>query len=382
MIVPFHRPDIGDDEVNAVSEVIRSGWLTMGTKTIEFEKEFASRLGAGQAIAVNSCTAALHLALHVLGIGPGDEVILPAMTFASTAEVVLYFNARPVMVDIHTDTHQMREDQLDRLVTPRTKAIIPVHYAGVPCSMDSILEMAKVRNIPVVEDAAHALPAYWKGRPVGMLGDITCFSFYATKTLSTGEGGMIVTEREDWADRMRRLRLHGISRDAWKRYTAEGTWEYDVNEAGYKYNTTDMNSALGMVQLHKLDRMLHRREQIALAYNSAFKNYEALIPYTVPQDRTSAWHVYPLKIQLEQLSIDRNRFINELKERGVLTSVHFIPLYRFSLYREMGYNAADYPGSEWVFERQISLPVYSSMTDADIDHVIQSTIDIVRRYGR
>ena len=382
MIVPFHKPDIGDEEINAVSEVIRSGWLTMGTKTIEFEKKVASRTGATHAVAVNSCTAALHLALRVLDIRPGDEVILPAMTFASTAEVVLYFNAHPVMADIHPDTHLMREDTLERLVTAKTRAVIPVHYAGIPCDMDSILGCARAHGFPVIEDAAHALPAMFKGRTIGTFGDITCFSFYATKTLSTGEGGMAVTERGDWADRMRLLRLHGISRDAWKRYTADGTWEYDVHEVGYKYNTTDMNAALGMVQLDKLDRMLAARERIAAAYNSAFADNDALIPYTVPQDRVSAWHVYPLKIRPESLSIDRNRFIVELKEMGVGTSVHFIPLYRFSFYKQMGYNMTDYPGCEWVFEREISLPIYSAMTGDEVDHVIRCVLETAKRYKR
>ena len=383
MQIPFHKPYITEEEIEGVVDSLRNGWLTMGKKTIEFEERFKTYIGSKHAIAVNSCTAALHLALRVIGIKEGDEVIVPTTTFVATAEVVNYFNAKPVLVDIEKDTHLIDVRKIEKKITKKTKAIIPVHFSGQPADMDPIMDIAKKYNLFVVEDAAHALPAWYKGRKIGTIGDITAFSFYATKTITTGEGGMATTDNPEWAERMKILRLHGISKDAWKRYTKEGSWEYDVLEKGYKYNTTDINAALGLAQLKKADWLWERRKYIAERYNEAFKDYEELILYKVKEDRTSSWHLYPLKLNLEALKIDRNRFIEELKKRGIGTSVHFIPLYRFTYYKErFGYTPKEFPNSEWVFERVLSLPIYPGMTEEEIGYVVENVVDIVKTYRR
>ncbi|MCU0844852.1 MAG: DegT/DnrJ/EryC1/StrS family aminotransferase [Spirochaetes bacterium] len=380
--VPFHKPHITDAEIEAVAAVLRSGWLTMGPKTVEFEESFRVRIGAAHAIAVSSATAALHLALVAAGIGEGDEVIVPAMTFASSAEVVRYQNAVVVMADIERDTHLLDARRLEEKITPRTRAVMPVHYGGLPCDMDRIMDIARRRGLVVIEDAAHSLPAEYHGKTVGIIGDFTCFSFYATKTLAVGEGGMITTENADWAERLRSLRLHGIGKDAWKRYSVEGSWAYDVTEIGYKYNMTDISAAIGVEQLKKLDWMNGRRAAVASAYDVAFAGADALVPYGKREGRSSAWHLYPLRLNLDALSIDRARFIVELKERGIGASVHFIPLYRFMHYQKMGYRAADFPECEWAFEREVSLPIYPGMGDDAVNVVIEAVLAIIQKFRR
>jgi len=377
MKIPFHKPYITEDEINAVADSMRKGWLTMGPKTVEFEKRFAEAVGAPYAVAVNSCTAALHLALKCIDLKPGDEVIIPAMTFVATAEVIRYFDAVPVLVDIEGDTHNIDAGKIEEKISGRTRAIIPVHFAGQPADMDEIMALAGKHNLTVIEDAAHSFPASYKGHAVGSIGHITCFSFYATKTITTGEGGMAVTANEEWADRMRVLRLHGISRDAWKRYTDEGTWRYDVIETGFKYNMTDLAAAMGLEQLKKAEMMKEGRCRIAARYSAAFSGQKGLIPYTVRNDRDGAWHLYPLKLDIDVLSISRDQFIEELKERGIGTSVHFIPLPMFSHYGELGYRIEDFPGSRYVFERTVSLPIYYGMNDDEMEYVIESVLDVV-----
>lgn len=381
MQIPFHRPYITEDEINEVVDSLKKGWITMGYKTVEFENRFKEYIGSKNAVAVNSCTAGLHLALRAIGLKEGDEVIVPTITFVATAEVVNYFKAKPVLVDVEKDTHLIDASKIEEKITPKTKAIIPVHYSGQPADMDEILEIAKKYNLFVIEDAAHSLPAWYKGRIVGTIGDITAFSFYATKTLATGEGGMITTDNDEWAEKIRILRLHGISKDAWKRYSKEGSWEYDVLDNGYKYNMTDINAALGLAQLKKLHWMWEERVRIADAYNHAFKEYEELIPYIVKSDRVSSWHLYPLKLNLEALKISRNQFIEELKSRGIGTSIHFIPLYRFSYYKDQGYDK-NYPNSEWIFEKVLSLPIFPGMTQQEVNYIIENVIDIVNKNKR
>nr|MDA8389048.1 DegT/DnrJ/EryC1/StrS family aminotransferase [Nitrospiraceae bacterium] len=334
MEIPFHKPYITDEEINGVVNAVRSGWLTMGPRTIEFENRFAGYVESGHAVSMNSCTACLHLALRAIGLAEGDEVIVPAMTFTATSEVISYFGARPVFADIETGTGNIDVNRLERLITAKTKAIIPVHFGGQPCDMDEILAMAGSRGVRVIEDAAHALPAWYRYKKVGGLGDITCFSFYATKTLCTGEGGMAVTDNGQWAETMRVLRLHGISRDAWKRYTKNGSWRYDVIDAGCKYNMTDIQAALGLAQLAKLEWMWEERRSIARRYDEAFGPVDGLVTPFVKPDRESAWHLYSLKLNLESLKIGRDRFIDELSKRGIGASVHFIPLYRHPYYRD------------------------------------------------
>jgi len=381
--VPFHRADLGEDEVKAVSEVIRSGWLTMGAKTFEFEREFAAYIGSKHAIAVSSCTAALHLALEAVGLARGDEVLVPTTTFTATAEVVTYFGAKPVFVDIDPATLNIDPRDAERKVTSRTKVIIPVHLAGVPCEMTEIAELAAQHHLHVIEDAAHALPSSYEGRRIGTLSELTAFSFYATKTLTTAEGGMITTDNEQHAKRLQMMRLHGISRDAWKRYSAEGSWFYEVQEPGYKYNFTDLQAALGLVQLAKCDRMTVAREQIAARYSSAFRSFGCFEVPTVSSDRTSSWHLYILRLHLDQLRIDRNRFIRELAERGLGTSVHFIPLHLQPAYqREYGYKSGDLPVAEREYNRSLSLPIYSGMRDEEIEHVIWAVCDVATKWSR
>jgi len=399
MQIPFHKTYITDEEITEVVDSLRSGWITMGPKTVRFEGEFNRYIGPKHSIAVNSCTAALHLALKAIDLKARDEVIIPTMTFTATGEVVCYFNAKPVIVDVEKDTHNIDIGQIERAITSKTKAIIPVHFAGQPCDMDEIMQLAKSRKLKVIEDAAHALPAWYKSKQsavssqqsekedifkkVGTIGDMTCFSFYATKTLATGEGGMVTTENDKWADRIKILRLHGISKDAWKRYSGEGSWFYEVIEAGYKYNMTDIQAALGLAQLKKVEWMWEKRKGIADKYTKAFRNSEFIGTPKINDGRTSAWHLYVIKLNLEALSIDRSQFIEELKTRGIGTSVHFIPLHKHPFYRDtFGYDSRDFPAAEWLYERIISLPIYPGMTGKEVDFVVESVLDVCEKYKR
>jgi perosamine synthetase len=378
--IPYHRACVGEEEAAAVGEVIRSGWLTMGARTLEFERQFATYVGSSHAVAVSSCTAALHLALEAIGLKPGDEVLLPTTTFAATAEVVVYLGGRPVFVDIDPVTINLDLEDARTRMTQQTRAIIPVHLAGQPCDMNEICGFAQAHYLRVIEDAAHALPATYRNKKIGSIGDLTAFSFYATKTLTTGEGGMVATDNDDFAQRIRMMRLHGISRDAWNRYSSEGNWYYEVEEAGYKYNMTDLQAAIGLVQLSKCDAMYGARRRIAERYTSGFRNVEAVqVPITYP-DRESAWHLYILRLRLGALTIDRGRFIEELKALGIGTSVHFIPLHLHPLYqRKYGYRRGDFPRAEGEYERCISLPIYPELSDEEIDYVISSVKDVCHR---
>jgi perosamine synthetase len=381
--IPFHLPDIGEEDIQSVVETLRSGWLTTGIKTKQFEKEFAAWIGAPHAVAVNSCTAALHLALEAVGVTAGDEVIVPTMTFAATAEVVHYCRALPVLVDCKSDTFNIDVEAIEQAISPKTKAIIPVHFAGQPCEMDRILEMAQSRNIKVIEDAAHALPAKYRGKMVGTLGDITCFSFYATKTMTTGEGGMATTENSEWAERMRILSLHGISRDAVNRYTPEGSWYYEICYPGYKYNLTDIAAALGIPQLHKCDRFGTIRQRYATLYNEGFKEIpEITVPY-VAEDVEHAWHLYVIQLDLERLRIGRNEMIDLLKKQGIGTSVHFIPLHLHPYYsNNTTYAHENFPFANQAFKRIISLPIYPRMTDAEVQRVIEVVTRLIQENRR
>jgi perosamine synthetase len=381
--IPFHRPYITEEEISEVVDSLKKGWLTMGKKTIEFENKFKNYIGSKNAVAVSSCTAGLHLALRVIGLKEGDEVIIPSITFVATAEVVNYFGAKPVIVDVERETHLINIEEIEKHITPKTIAIIPVHYAGQPADMDEIMDLAKRYNLYVIEDAAHSLPAWYKGKKIGTIGDLTAFSFYATKTLATGEGGMITTNNEEWAEKLRILRLHGISKDAWKRYTKEGSWEYDVLDNGYKYNMTDINASLGLVQLKKIERMQKEREKIASIYNKAFEGMEEIFLYKIKENRVSSWHLYPIKLNLEALKINRNEFIQILKERGIGTSVHFIPLYRFTYYRKkFNLPFIKFPNSEWVFERIVSLPIYPGLTEEEISYIIDTVKLTLKKHKR
>jgi len=375
--VPFHRAAMGDEEVEAVAAVIRSGWLTMGPKTVEFEHAFAEYVGASHAIAVSSGTAALHLALEAAGLSPADEVLLPAITFTATAEAVIYLGARPVLVDVDPNTMNFDVRDAMRRITSRTRAIIPVHFGGQPCDMDEVHRFAQRHGLRIVEDAAHALPAEYKGKKIGALSEFTAFSFYTTKTLATGEGGMITTDNEPAAARMRMMRLHGIGRDAWKRYQNDGSWHYEVLEAGFKYNFTDLQAAIGRVQLRKCDELRAARLHIALSYLEAFKTLDELVlPVELP-DRKTSWHLFVLRLQLKKLKIDRSEFIRQLKKRGICTSVHFIPLHLHPFYqRKYGYSRGDFPVAESEYESCLSLPIYPMMSEREVTAVITAVSEI------
>lgn len=383
MEIPFHRSYTTDADIQGVVDTLKSGWLTMGPRTVQFENRFAELVSANHAVAVNSCTAALHLALRVLGIGPGDEVIVPAMTFAASAEVVCYLGANPVITDVDPETHLITVDEIEKHLSPKTKAIIPVHFAGQAVDLDEIMDLAKKHQLKVVEDAAHCFPSFYKGRPIGGIGDVTAFSFYATKTLAVGEGGMATTNDEELANQMKILRLHGISRDAWKRYTREGSWYYEVVDAGFKYNMTDIQASLGLTQLDVAEEAWKKRTLIAERYNTAFREHKALRIPVIKPDRQTSWHLYVLRINPEALTISRDDFINKLKEAGIGTSVHFIPLYRHPYYRQLtNADLKNFPNSEWLFERIISLPIFPGMTEEQIDYVIDNVLRIADEFSR
>ncbi len=340
--LPFSLPTIGDEEIKEVLDTLQSGWITTGPKTKRFEEEFREYIGARHAIAVNSCTAALHIALAALGIGPGDEVIVPTFTFCSTANVVVHLGARPVLVDVGEDFN-VTPQAIEQAITPKTRAIILVHYGGQPCDLEAIYAIAAHHRLCVVEDAAHAVGATYHGHKIGSdslrpatcdLRVVTCFSFYATKNITTGEGGMITTADDELAERMRLLSLHGMSKDAWKRYTSAGSWYYEVVMAGYKYNMTDIQAALGIHQLRKLDGFIAARQRIARLYDQAFADMPEIETPIVHPGRSHAYHLYAIRLNLERLTIDRAQFIEELKGLNIGTSVHFIPVHLHPYYRE------------------------------------------------
>ena len=382
----FHRPYIAEEEIQEVIDTLKSGWLTTGPKTKQFEKEFASYIGSKHAITVNSGTAALHLALDAIGLKQGERVILPTMTFAATAEVVIYFKAKPVLVDCQKDTFNIDLDQAEEYLDKnpyKVKAIIPVHVAGQPCEMDRVLEIAKRFNLKVIEDAAHALSAKYKERVIGRIGDIAAFSFYVTKSITTGEGGMVTTDDDEYAEMIRKMSLHGISKDAWKRYTSEGSWYYEILRAGYKYNMTDIASAIGIHQLRKCDWFYEKRKEIAQMYTRAFKEMEEIQEPVVKPYIQHAWHLYIIQLNLEKLTIDRARFIQEMKNRNIGTSVHFIPLHMHPYYRKMyGYKPEDFSGAKYVYERIVSLPIYPKMKKKDVEDVVWAVKNIVAKYRK
>ena len=378
--IPFARVDYSEEELGELAGVLRSGWLTTGPRTAEFERDFRRYVQAPHALAVNSCTAGLHLALAALGIGPGDEVITTPLTFCATVNVILEVGATPVLADIGPDLN-IDPAAIERAITPRTRAIVPVHIAGLPCDMPAIWEIARRHGLKVVEDAAHAAGALIEDLPVGGgASDAVAFSFYATKNLSTGEGGMVVTPDPDLEERMRILCLHGISRDAWNRYTQQGNWYYEVVECGFKYNLSDIMAALGLVQLRKLERMTARRIQIAARYDRAFRDMPEL---EVPPDRPGVRHcrhLYILRLQLDRLAINRARFIEELRGRGIGCSVHFIPIPMHPYYQRAIAMRDPCTRALAEYPRLVSLPLYSSMQDDEVERVVETVREVVYEY--
>ncbi|MBL3590168.1 MAG: DegT/DnrJ/EryC1/StrS aminotransferase family protein [gamma proteobacterium endosymbiont of Lamellibrachia anaximandri] len=380
--LPFALPSVSEDEIKEVVDTLRSGWWTTGAKTKKFEADFADFVGARHAIAVNSATAGLHLALEAIGIGPGDKVITTTFTFTATAEVIRYLGADPLFVDIDPQTLNISVDQVEDTLKnhPEVKAIMPVHFAGQACEMDELQMLAEQYGVRLVEDAAHALPATYKGRRIGTLGDATVYSFYVTKTIATGEGGMVVTDDDAIAERVRVMRLHGISKDVFDRYTSDKpAWYYEVIAPGYKYNMTDIAASLGLHQLKRAEAFRQRRELMAQRYDAALAELPVRLPFVKRPDDIHAWHLYVLRLQTGELTINRDSFIELMAERGIGTSVHFIPLHRHPYWRDTyQLDAADFPVAEQVFAECVSLPLFPAMSDADQQRVIDAATAILQ----
>ncbi len=379
--IPFFKPTLGEAEVEAAVEVLRSGWLTTGKNCVEFEAEFAEYVGAKYAVAMNSATAALHLALAARGVGPGDEVIVPTMTFASTAEVVQYMGATPVLVDVLPESMLIDPAAVEAKLNERTKAIMPVHYAGYPADMDAINELAARVGAYVIDDAAHSLPTLYKGRKVGALADSTCFSFYANKTITTaGEGGMLTTNDEELAGRARRLSLHGLSRDAWRRFDTNAPWDYRILDAGFKYNLTDVAAAVGRAQLRRCDDLAAQRIDLAMQYSKLLNDVTGIKPLhdatdasVVESGMQHAWHLYVAVLQGAADQVDRNGLVQHLAAASIGTSVHYRPLHMHPLYTDKwGYSPSDMPVAEDMFSRIVSLPLFPGMTPSDLERVVES----------
>jgi perosamine synthetase len=394
--VPFYRPEITGNEVEEVTAALKSGWLTSGPRVRRFEQEFASAVVASQALAVNSCTAALHLAVNALELEPGMGVLVPTMTFAATAAVVRYQGAVPILVDCDPVTFNMSLDDAARKLSrfrsngAQVVGMIPVHVGGLMMDMDEVNRFASEHGLWVVEDAAHAFPAAWRrgpGDPWRRCGEgtaaVTCFSFYANKTITTGEGGMVVTNNTLLAERMKLMSLHGLSRDAWDRYSSGGSWDYRITAPGFKYNMTDIAAAIGIHQLARAEEMRHKRELIAAAYRDAFSGVEEIELPVGDSNRIHSWHLFPIRLRLTRLTIDRNEFIQELAQSGVGSSVHWRPLHLHPYYQEsFGWQPEDCPVATETWRRLVSLPLFPGMREEEIEHVIHTVKSLCARYAR
>ena len=372
----FSLPLIGDEEVREVMQTLRSGWLTTGPRTRQFEADFTGYVQAPGGLALNSCTAGLHLALRVLDIGPGDEVITTPLTFAASVNVIEHVGATPVLADVEPDTLNIDPQQVEQAITPRTKAVIAVHYAGHPVELDALRDLCDQHGLALIEDAAHAVGTQWRGQPIGSGNNLTAFSFYATKNLTTGEGGML-TGDPALLERARILSLHGMSREAWSRYAAGGKWAYDIVEPGYKYNMTDIQAALGLQQLDRFPIMQERRKEIVTAYQQAFDGDTA---FQIPSERpgiTHAWHLYVLRLNEDELGVSRDQFIEELTARNIGSSVHFIPIHLHSYYRKRyGDQEQRLPVATQAFRQMVSLPLSPALSDQDVRDVVDAVDDI------
>jgi dTDP-4-amino-4,6-dideoxygalactose transaminase len=381
--LPYHQPSIDADDEQAVLETLRSGWITTGPRTKAFEHTLAEYVGAARAVAVNSCTAALHLALEAAGVGAGDEVITSPITFASTANVVVHRGARPVFADVQPDTLNIDVDRLEAAITPRTKAVIPVDFAGHPADLDAIMALARNRNLVVIEDAAHSIGAEYGGRRVGGIADMTAFSFYATKNITSGEGGALTTNNIEWAERIAIMALHGISRDAWKRYGSEGYKHWDIIYPGYKYNMFDLQGALVLSQLAKIDRFWKRRVTLKAILDAGLSDIAEI---DRPGERPGikhAYHLYPIIVRTEALSADRDTIMNAIQAENVGIGVHFRAVHLHPYYQEtFGFRRGDFPNAEYYSDRTISLPLYPRMSDADADDVVAAVRKVIARFRR
>jgi len=378
--LPFSRPEISQEEIDEVCDTLKSGWLTTGNKTKQFESQFSDYVGAKHALAVNSATAGLHLALEAIGLSEGDEVITTPYTFTATAEVIRYLGAHPVFVDIDPATFNIDVTRIEQRISAKTRAIMPVHFAGLACDMDAIFDIAQRHQLKVVEDAAHALPCSYHHQRIGSLkSDATVFSFYANKTITTGEGGMLVCNDDSIAERAKVMRLHGINRDAFDRYTSKKpSWYYEVVAPGFKYNMTDIAASLGIHQLKKAEAFRQRREQIATFYSEQFRDLPLLLPATGDAANQHAWHLYAVRLN-QDLNIERDDFIQRMADVGIGCSVHFIPLHIQPYWRDSYHlKQDDYPMAYQAYRRMVSLPLFSAMSDDDTQRVVDAVTRIVR----
>ncbi|MFZ0813934.1 MAG: UDP-4-amino-4,6-dideoxy-N-acetyl-beta-L-altrosamine transaminase [Candidatus Sulfotelmatobacter sp.] len=380
--LPYGRQSIGEDDIQAVTAVLRSDWLTTGPKVAEFDEAFAAWVGAKYAVSFSSATAALHGAAFAAGLKPGDEAITTPLTFAATANCVLYQGATPVFADVSDDTLNLDPQKVAAQITPRTRAIIPVDYAGHPADLSAILDLAARHGLTVIEDAAHALGAEYRQRRTGSIAHMTVFSFHPVKHLATGEGGMVTTDRADYAEALRRFRNHGISSDARQRQS-DGQWYYEMVLLGYNYRLTDIACALGLSQLKKLDANLSRRREIAAHYSTAFSGLAEITPPAVRADANPAWHLYPIRLNLEKLTADRRQLFRALRAENIGVNVHYIPVHRHPYYRDrFGYRGGEYPIAEDAYERLISLPMFHSMSDEDIVDVISALQKVMHHFAK
>ncbi len=372
----FGSPLIGEDEIQAVTETLRTCWIGTGPRTHEFENEIAKYVGAELACAVGSCTAALHLSMVASGVGDGHEVLTTPLTFCATSNSIIHTGAKPVFVDVERETQNIDASQLSAAVTERTRAIMPVHFAGRPCDMDAIGAVAKQHDLLVIEDAAHALESRYKGRRVGSISPLTCFSFYVTKNITTGEGGMVTTNDPALAKTIRTAALHGLSADAWERFGDKGYKHYEVVLPGYKYNLTDIASSLGLVQLAKIEGWLTRREEVWARYDEAFANLPCFTPAAPEPETRHARHLYTLMIDIDQTPFTRNEFMTKMHKRGVGTGVHYRAVHVHPYYQErFGYKPEDFPNANWISERTVSLPLSAKLTDEQVDRVIAAVTE-------
>ena len=381
--LPITRPMLGEAEKRLVLETLESGWITTGERALELARRVAALAGAKHGIAVNSATGALHLALLALGVKPGDEVITSPYTFVSCVNVIEHVGAKPVLADVEADTLCIDPRAIEAAITPRTRVLLPVDYAGHPSSMDAIMRLARERDLRVVEDAAHALGASWQGKPIGSFADVTAFSFYATKNLTTGEGGAAVTDDEALATRMSLMSLHGMSHDAWKRYGDAGSWYYEVVAPGFKYNLSDVLAAIGLGQLEHFERMQELRAARADRYRRALADVAEVRVPVVRSGARHAWHLFPIALELERLRCDRAEFVNALRAENIGTSVHFIPIHFHPHYRaSLPYGEGAFPVAENAYRRGISLPLFPGMTERDVDDVVTAVRKVAAAYPR
>ncbi len=374
----FGSPRIEQPEIDEVVASMKTGWLGTGPKVKKFEENFAAYKGCPYAMALNSCTAALHLSMLAIGIKPGDEVIVPAMTFAASANAVIHAGGTPVFVDCQRDTMNMDPTDIKRKLTRKTKAILPVHFAGRPCDMDAIMAIAKKHKLKVIEDCAHSIESEYHGRKTGMFGDLGCFSFYVTKNIVTGEGGMVITSKKKYADIIKVLGLHGMSKDAWKRFSDQGYKHYQIVYAGFKYNMMDIQAAIGIHQLSRIESYWERRQRIWGKYQDEFKGLPVFLPAPVENNTKHAYHLYTLLLDLNRLKLTRDDFLNEMTKAKIGVGVHYIALHLHPFYRKVyGYKKGDFKNAEWISERTVSLPISAKLSDADVEYVIGSVKKIL-----